>query len=85
MRHQEVPAVQPTVQSLRDNLKDAGCNAKFAEHFLVLERSGQYREQLQLLADHRRKLLECLHKEERRIDCLDYLVYQMEKRHSRKE
>ena len=33
-----------------------------------------------MLSDHRRHLLDCLHREERRIDCLDYLVYQLEKR-----
>ena len=51
-----------------------------AERFLALEQSGQYREQLRLLSDHRRQLLDCLHQEERRIDCLDYLVYKLEKR-----
>ena len=49
------------------------------ERCRALEQSGQYREQLRLLSDHRRRLLDCLHQEERRIDCLDYLVYQLEK------
>ena len=62
-----------TDQALLDNLEDAGCNSQF------LEQSGQYREQLRLLSDHRRRLLDCLHQEERRIDRLDYLVYQLEK------
>lgn len=31
------------------------------------------------LAQHRKCLLEKVHREERRIQCLDYLVYQMEK------
>ena len=39
----------------------------------------QARLQLQLLAQHRKCLLEKVHREERRIQCLDYLVYQMEK------
>ena len=69
-----------TAQALLDNLEDAGCDSKFVERFLALEHSGQYREQLRLLSDHRRELLDCLHREERRIDCLDYLVYQMGKR-----
>mgnify|MGYP006994934305 CR=1 FL=1 len=79
-----------TAQALLDNLEDAGCDSKFVERFLALEQSGQYREQLRLLWDrreqlrllarHRRLLLERVHREERRIDCLDYLVYQMGKR-----
>ena len=69
-----------TARALLDNLEDAGCNPEFAERFLALEQSGQYREQLRLLSDHRRQLLDRLHREERRIDCLDYLVYQIETR-----
>ena len=57
-----------TAQGLLENLEDAGCGPEFAERFLALEQSGQYREQLRLLSGHRR------------IDCLDYLVYQLEKR-----
>lgn len=69
-----------TTQALLDNLEEAGCGPEFAERFLALESAGQYREQLKLLSDHRRHLLDRLHREERRIDCLDYLVYQLEKR-----
>ena len=74
-----MPASALTPQALLDNLEDAGCDSSFVERFLALERSGQYRELLRLLSDHRRQLIDCLHREERRIDCLDYLVYQMEK------
>ena len=80
MKRREIPVVPLTAQALLDNLEDAGCGPEFTEYFLMLERSGQYQEQLQMLSDYRRQLLDCLHREERRIDCLDYLVYQMEKR-----
>ena len=33
-----------------------------------------------LLAGHRKKLLDHCHAAEKKIDCLDYLVYQMEKK-----
>ena len=81
MKYQEIPALPRTTQALLDNLEDAGCDSELAQRFLVLERSGQYQEQLNLLSSHRRHLLECLHREQRRIDCLDYLVYQIEKCH----
>ena len=71
-----------TAQALLENLEDAGCGPESAECFLALEQSGQYLELLRLLSDHRRQLLDCLHREERRIDCLDYLVYQLEKRYA---
>ena len=83
MKRQEIPAAPMTAQALLDNLEDAGCGPEVAERFLALEQAGQYRELLRLLSDHRRPLLDCLHREERRIDCLDYLVYQLEKRSAR--
>ena len=49
------------------------------ERFLALGDAGDVQGQLQLLAQHRKCLLEKVHREERRIQCLDYLVYQMEK------
>ena len=80
MKRQENPAAPMTAQALRDNLEDAGCGPEITARFLALERAGQYQEQLKLLSDHRRQLLDSLHREGRRIDCLDYLVYQLEKR-----
>ena len=83
MKQPERSATPLTAQALLENLEDAGCGPEVTERFLALERSGQYREQLRLLSGHRRKLLDRLHREERRIDCLDYLVYQLEKRCAR--
>ncbi len=37
------------------------------------------------LAKHRRVLLDALHREQKRIDCLDYLVYTIEKNEKQKE
>lgn len=51
-----------TARALLENLEDAGCGSELTERFLALERSGQYREQLRLLSDHRRQLLDCLHR-----------------------
>lgn len=36
-------------------------------------------EGLKLLSSHRRLLLDRLHKDQKQIDCLDYMVYQLEK------
>lgn len=64
---------------VRRNLSDAGCDGSFIEKFLLLEQRGQKKEQLRLLAQHRLALLEDLHRDQYRLDCLDYLVYTMEK------
>ena len=65
-------------QALRDNLRDAGCGGKMVEKFLALEAEGEREAQLRLLFAHRKLLLKRLHREEQRIDCLDYLVYNLE-------
>lgn len=38
---------------------------------------GQQKKQLELLERHREHLLERVHGDERRISCLDYLIYQV--------
>ena len=61
------------------NLKDAGCDAKTIEKFMSDLQKGKEESGLKQLAIHRKKLLDSIHKEQKRIDCLDYLVYQMSK------
>lgn len=70
---------EASVQAVIQNLKDAGCDAKMVERFIELGEEGNTKEQLNLLSRHRRQLLDRVHREEKRIDCLDYLVYQMQK------
>lgn len=69
-----------SVQSVIQNLEDAGCDSKTIEEFLSLNAEGKTKEQLKLLARQRQQLLDRVHKEERRIDCLDYLTYQINKK-----
>ena len=66
-----------TDQFLIRNLKDAGCQEEEIQRFLQLGQEGKRREQLRLLSMHRAALLDQLHVSQRQIDCLDYLVYQM--------
>ncbi|EEG30503.1 hypothetical protein CLOSTMETH_01844 [[Clostridium] methylpentosum DSM 5476] len=68
-----------STQAILQNLKDAGCDPKTVEQFLLLRKAGDRKEQLKLLSIHRKQLLDKVHREEKRIDCLDYLVYQIKK------
>lgn len=61
------------------NMKDAGCGQKMIAAFVETLREDKADEGMRLLAAHRRMLLEELHREQKKIDCLDYLVYQMQK------
>ena len=67
------------MENIRQNLADAGCDAALTEQFLSLIEQGRENEARTLLAGHRKDLLEHCHTAEKKIDCLDYLVYQMEK------
>ena len=59
------------------NLKDAGCDKKTIESFMKCMARDDVSGQLRLMKEQRRCLLNKVHEEEKKIDCLDYLVYQV--------
>ena len=63
--------------SLIRNLRDAGCRAPLIEKILALHESGKLREELRLLARQRCGLLEKVHATQKKVDCLDYLVFKL--------
>lgn len=64
---------------IRRNLSDAGCSASQIIQFLELEEQRKRREQYQMLSRQRALLLKELHQDQYRIDCLDYMVFTMQK------
>lgn len=66
-------------EDIVQNLRDAGCDGDTIDRFLALGKAGKLAGQLHLLDCHRSCLLEKVHREEKRIDCLDYLIYHLEK------
>ncbi len=60
------------------NLKDAGCDDGTIVAFITDLKEKRIADGLKLLAVHRRSLLEEIHKDQKQIDCLDYLVYNIE-------
>lgn len=59
------------------NLKDAGCSQETIDCCLACLEAGQKEELLKRLEKHRKGLLEQVHKGQKQIDCLDYLVFQI--------
>jgi len=55
-----------------ENLIDAGCDRMLAEHYAD---SRSKKEKNDILKYHRQHLLDDMHKCQKRIDCLDYLIY----------
>ena len=66
-------------ESIIQNLKDAGCDSETIEKFMADLQKGKEENSLKRLAVHRKNLLDSLHREQKCIDCLDYLVFQMRK------
>lgn len=64
---------------IRRNLSDAGCSASQIVQFLELEEQRKRQEQYQMLSRQRTLLLKELHQDQFRIDCLDYMVFTMQK------
>lgn len=67
------------IESVIENLKDAGCNKTTIEKFIVCFENNRKEEQLEILEKQRTDLLNRVHKDEKRISCLDYLAYQIKR------
>ena len=64
---------------LRQNLLDAGCRSDMVQMCMTLAPKKNMTELRHSLAQHRQTRLDTVHQNEKRIDCLDYLVYRLEK------
>ena len=70
--------VKGSRESVIQNLEDAGCETEMIQDFMGWFDKGQRAKQLELLEHQREYLLGRVHRDERRISCLDYLVYQIQ-------
>ena len=66
-------------ETLIQNLQDAGCNQKIIDEFLDLLDKKQTDKIFILLSKYRSSLLEALHKNQKEIDILDYLIVDLKK------
>ena len=72
-----------TESILRQNLIDAGCDLELVQQCMDLAQGERMEEMKRILTRHRQTLLDMVHAEQKKIDCLDYLFYNMEKNLSR--
>lgn len=66
-------------KDILQNLKDAGCDEATIQAFMDCLHSGKQVMGTNLLERHRRSLINNLHAWQKRIDCLDYLLFVMRK------
>ena len=76
---QETEENKMTEESIIQTLKDVGCEEGFIQNFMELKKSNQQNAALSLLKNWRNTLLDRLHKNQHQLDCLDYLLWQMER------
>ena len=76
-----MPHAADTDNIMRQNLVDAGCGPEIVRHCMALTQKQDQAELMRVLSRHRRTQLDTLHQSEKQIDCLDYLVYTLEKQH----
>ncbi len=64
---------------LLQNLEDAGCSQEMIQDCMGYAQEHRERELLQALTCHKKSLLDTVHGCYKKIDCLDYLIYQLSK------
>ncbi|MGI6069235.1 MAG: hypothetical protein ACOYBE_02300 [Blautia sp.] len=67
------------------NLKDAGCTQEMIDCVMMHLDEDDMGELLKQLERHRSCLLGMVHEREKQIDCLDYLVYQIQRNRKQKK
>ena len=66
-------------QAVMQNLIDAGCSKDMIDDLMKQLAEDDMESLLQMLEQHRACLLSMVHQKEKQIDCVDYLVYQIQR------
>ncbi len=66
---------------LHQNLIDAGCSEDLTRSCMELAKVNQWNRILSLLSKQRSNLLDSVHDGQKQIDCLDFLVYRINKKY----
>ena len=66
-----------TFALIYQNLRDAGCDMQMTEDCMSLVKGGDLKGILPILQQYRKVLLMTVRSGQKKIDCLDFLVYQI--------
>lgn len=77
-----MPNALDSNELLIQNLKDAGCDAEQINSCLNFKQAGHVHKMKKLLGRHKVHLMKEVHARQREVDCLDYLLYSLEKEHN---
>ena len=66
-------------EAILQNLQDAGCTQDISEQFIRNYDADNAKKQISILTQYRKTLLSRVHAEQNKLDCLDYLLFQLRK------
>ncbi|MCD8021627.1 MAG: hypothetical protein LUF30_01100 [Lachnospiraceae bacterium] len=69
-----MPDANNEAQCFYQNLIDIGFGEEMISHCVLLQKEGREKELMMTLQNSRRELLTHIHAEQKKLDCLDYLV-----------
>lgn len=61
-------------------LESLGCSRETAEQFFVLEQENRICEQIRLLNRERKNRMDDLHEAQKKVDCIDYIIRELEQK-----
>lgn len=67
------------VKEILNCLSDCGCDAVQTEEFLAIKENCCSESCIRYLKRHRKQLLEQIHQMGRQVDCVDYMIRELEK------
>ena len=67
------------MEEIIQNLKDAGCKKDIIDCFMNLCEEKKHENQIKLLTKQRQSLLNGIHESEKKIHCIDYLIWKLNK------
>lgn len=68
-----------TLEIIYQNLKDAGCDEQTTQKCMSFAKKGDIGGMLPILTKYRTALLGTVRTGQKQIDCLDYLIYKIQK------
>lgn len=68
-----------TLGIVYQNLKDAGCDEQTTNNCMAFAKVGNLGGMLPILKQYRKALLGSVRSGQKKIDCLDYLIYKIQK------
>ena len=72
-------------KAVRQCLKDCGCDERTAEQFLAYGQEARRRDQIRHLNRRRRSLMDDLHENQKKVDCIDFMIRELERKRSERD